>query len=39
MPSRNIPMMLEFVRQGMRENTPFEECVSQLQNIFGDRLQ
>jgi hypothetical protein len=32
-------MMLEFVRQGMRENTPFKECVSQLQNIFGDRLQ
>ena len=31
-------MMLEFVRQGMRENT-FEECISQLQNIFGDRLQ
>jgi flagellum-specific ATP synthase len=36
---QKYPMMLEFVRQGMRENTPFEECVSQLQNIFGDRLQ
>ena len=36
---QKYPMMLEFVRQGMRENTPFEECISQLQNIFGDRLQ
>ena len=36
---QKYPMMLEFMRQGMRENTPFEECISQLQNIFGDRLQ
>jgi flagellum-specific ATP synthase len=36
---QKYPLMMEFARQGMSENTNLQDSVQRLQQIFGDRLQ